>query len=323
MSGPRVLFLPDYGTAVGGGHVMRCLTLAEELGRRGAACGFAVLPEAAQVIERFGGGVQIVGEDWDAEIAVVDGYDYDLADEQALGARGLKVAAFDDLKRPHDCDLVIDYGLGRLESDYPGRARVLTGSSFAPIRPEFTAVRQASLERRAREFGGQVLVSLGLTDVGGVTARLLERIMTQRGWSAIDVVLGAGAQSLPHVRALAARDDRIALHVDSRDMAGLCAAADIAVGAGGGSQWERACVGLPTLLVILAPNQAPTARQLAEFGAALAVDVGGPLFESLFDASLQRLLADEDLRAAITARSTMICDGEGAGRIAEAVLALV
>jgi UDP-2,4-diacetamido-2,4,6-trideoxy-beta-L-altropyranose hydrolase len=36
VNGPRVVFLPDYGPAVGGGHVMRSLTLAGALALKGA-----------------------------------------------------------------------------------------------------------------------------------------------------------------------------------------------------------------------------------------------------------------------------------------------
>lgn len=322
MSGPRILFLPDYGASVGGGHVMRCLTVAAELRRRGATCGFSVLPEAQQVIRRFGADIEIVGRDWPADVAVVDGYDYTAADEAALAARGLKVAAFDDILRAHDCDLVIDSGLGRTAADYPGRARVLAGVDYCPIRAEFTERRPASLARRNGAGEGRVLVSLGLTDVGGVTARVLDLLKAALGWKTLDVVLGAGAQSLSAVQAAAAADSRIRLHIDARNMAQLCEAADFAVGAGGVSQWERACLGLPTLVLILAPNQAPGAVQQADLGAALALDVTAPGFDDQFTAAFDRLATDADLRRSISQTAAALCDGQGAARVADAILAL-
>lgn len=323
MSSPRIIFFPDYGAEIGGGHLMRCLTLASALKARGATCGFVALPGAVEVIDTFGAGVEIVSPDWPADIVVLDGYGLTLEDEKRFSDRGLKVAAFDDILRTHACNLVIDSGLGRLESDYPDTPTVLAGPTYAPLRAEFAARREAALARRAEGFGGRVLVSMGLTDLNGITGRIVEALRGYQGWSAMDVVLGSGAQSLPFVEAAATTDPRITLHVDAQNMAELAAAADIAIGAGGMSQWERAAVGLPTILVILAENQASSARQLAEMGAAIALDAEGPLFESLLESSFVRLVEEPETRTAISERAASLCDGDGADRVAEAVLALV
>lgn len=319
MRGPLIVFLPDYGPAIGGGHVMRSLTLARALKARGARCAFAVAPETAQMMAPFAGDEVEV---WDAEawleqpaVAVVDNYVLTAEDEQALAARGVKVAAMDDIGRLHDCDLVIDPGLGRIAADYPGRARVLAGAAYALVRPEF-------LEAKPDRKGGRLLISLGLTDVAGITAYVLAKLATVEGWTAADVVLGPQAQSLEFAREVAAHDPRVTLHVETNDMARLIAEADLAIGAGGGSVWERACLGLPTLLLVLAENQRPMARRLAEVGAVLALDVSEPGFDETFDAELDRLLSDEVLRGQLSAASSSLCDGQGAGRVADAVLAL-
>lgn len=318
MSGPTIVFLPDYGPAVGGGHVMRSLTLARALMEKGARCAFAVGDETARMMRPFANGVEI----WPARawpdrpvVAVVDNYALTSADEQALARRGVKVAAIDDLGRDHDCDLVIDPGLGRTAADYPGRAQVLAGASYALVRPEF-------LSTPAMRQGGRVLVSLGLTDVGGITAYVVARLATTSGWEAADVVLGSGAESLEFVREVAAHDPRFTLHVETTAMAELIARADLAIGAGGGSTWERACLGLPTLLLILAENQAPMARRLAAEDAVIALDLTDAEFDAIFERELERLLNDAALRDRLSAASYGLCDGQGAERVADAILAL-
>ena len=50
---PRVLFLADGGPEIGGGHAMRCLTLAGALADGGAACAFVAHPGVAQILETF------------------------------------------------------------------------------------------------------------------------------------------------------------------------------------------------------------------------------------------------------------------------------
>jgi UDP-2,4-diacetamido-2,4,6-trideoxy-beta-L-altropyranose hydrolase len=254
---------------------------------------------------------------WPGEpvVCVIDNYAATATDERALADKGFKVAALDDIGRVHDCDLVVDPGLGRTAADYSGRARVLAGPSFALVRPAFT-------EGQPDRAGGRVLVSLGLTDLGGITAGILARLLTIGGWSAVDVVLGGGAESLAYARDLAARDPRIKVHVDSLAMAGLTARADLAVGAGGSSVWERACLALPTLLLVLADNQAPMAHRLEAMGASLVLDARVPDFETAFDLAVIRLLSDQALRDSLAATSHALCDGRGAERVADAILAL-
>ena len=50
------------------------------------------------------------------------------------------------------------------------------------------------------------------------------------------------------------------------NMAELMARADLALGAGGASNWERCYLGLPALITIVAENQRETVEALAEAG---------------------------------------------------------
>jgi UDP-2,4-diacetamido-2,4,6-trideoxy-beta-L-altropyranose hydrolase len=320
MTGPRIVFLPDYGPAVGGGHVMRSLTLAQALTVKGARCAFAVQEETAKAVRAFGW-PQI--EIWpfgqwqdEVDVAVLDNYGLTVEDERDLQFWVKKIVSLDDIGREHDCDLVIDPGYGRTLADYPGRAKVLAGPAYALLRPEFT---RTPVSPQA----GRVLVSLGLTDVGGITQYVVARLVAQTGWSAIDVVVGSGAQSVEFVRELSAHDPRVSLHVDTRDMAGLMAKAQLAIGAGGSSVWERACMGLPSLLLVLADNQAGLAKALADVGAVVSLDIRTPQLPVLLDEAMTRLLSDGRLRSHLSAKSADLCDGQGAVRVADAILALL
>jgi UDP-2,4-diacetamido-2,4,6-trideoxy-beta-L-altropyranose hydrolase len=57
VTSPRILFLADAGPSVGGGHVMRSLTLARALQDAGATCAFLATPEVAAVLDTFGAGI--------------------------------------------------------------------------------------------------------------------------------------------------------------------------------------------------------------------------------------------------------------------------
>jgi spore coat polysaccharide biosynthesis predicted glycosyltransferase SpsG len=196
---------------------------------------------------------------------------------------------------------------------------LLLGPNHAPVRPAFPALREAALARRAA--GGpvaRILVSLGLTDVGGITGRVVDLLLPLTGDIALDVVLGSAGPSLPRLTALA--DPRLTLHVDTQDMPRLTLEADLAIGAGGSTSWERCILALPTLTLILADNQIAAATALAATGASPCLDVADPGFDAAFTAQVERLLADEALRASLSAASATVCDGGGAQRVAGAFL---
>ena len=318
MTSSRILFVCDAGPGVGGGHVMRCLTLAGALAARGAACAFVRTPEAAGILSRYAPDMPLADEDAEADLVVLDSYRMAPAVEAVWRGRAKRLAVIDDLARVHDADLVLDPSFGRAEADYAANV-VLAGPAYALVRPAFAAARAAALARRGKP-ARRCLVSLGLTDEGGITGRVAAALAG--GGLALDVVVGAGAPSLGGLQALA-DEGRVTLHIDSDDMAGLIARADVCVGAGGSSVWERACLGLPTVTLILADNQRDMAMKLDAAGATIALDARWPGLEGRVAEAVGRLVADDGLRAGLSARSAEICDGLGAERVAKALLGLI
>lgn len=334
MTGPRILFVVDAGPAVGGGHVMRSLTLARALEAQGAACVFVGPPAVSELLDAFAPDTpRIPAEDLAAatvreafDAIVFDHYALSEADHRAM-AQDRPVLVIDDLaNRPLGADVVLDSGPSRRAADYlglaPETARLLLGPTYAPVRPEFAALREPALAWRGEPVQ-RVLVSMGLTDVAGITARVVDLIRPRLQDIGIDVVLGGHAASLPGLSKIARRDPRLLLHVDTPHMARLTAEADIGIGAAGSTTWERCTLGLPSLILVLAENQRGAAQAMAERGAALVVDVAAPDFDVAFDRALMRLLRDPALRRQLAKASAEVCDGLGSGRTAEIFLKLI
>ena len=345
----HVAFRADACERIGGGHVVRCLALGEAVRRRGGRVSFvcgsltagakaaieaaghrllriAPLPAAASADwDRAPLPPPVQEEDWAATLAalatdrpswiVVDHYRLDRQWEGPARTSRFRLAVLDDLaNRPHDCDLLVDQTFGRSAADYDGlvggAARRLTGSAYALLRPEFAAARPEALARR-RSAGPvrRVLVSLGTTDPGGATAPAVEAALAAAPDAEVDVVLARGAPSRTRVEALAAASSRVRVH-DEADMAALGSAADLAVGAAGGSAWERCCLGLPSVILVLAANQRLVAAGLDAIGAARAA---ASVEEA--KAALAALVAEADARLAMTAAAAPVADGLGAERV--------
>ena len=332
---PRILFAPA-PVAAGGGHLMRCLSLAGALAARGAAVVFAVTPADAHLIERFAPGLtprlirpveigQTVRQGA-CDAVVVDDYGLIDADERTLRRYGCRVLmVIDDLAdRPHLADLLLDPGHGRSAQDYaallPPGAERLVGPAYALLRPEFPRLRDEA--RPTRIQPERVFVSFGLSDVASVTIRAMDIIRPLAPQARFDVAVGADAPSLEALQAMAAGDPGVIVHVETADAAALMAQADLAVGAGGGSAWERCCLGLPSLAVIVADNQRPSIEALSADGVLIAVDFADRRWEHALSEGFTALLAPERRRA-LSAASRALCDGRGAERAADALLARI
>jgi UDP-2,4-diacetamido-2,4,6-trideoxy-beta-L-altropyranose hydrolase len=278
------------------------------------------VPEAApEVLTRQ---VAALAEAYVPDWVVIDHYRLQPRRESGLRAPGGRLMMIDDLGRTHDCDLLLDPGYGRAPDDYlglvPPNAILLTGPSYALVRPEFAQARPGALVGRNGAPVRRVLLMLGLTDLGGLTGRVAQALLPVLGDVRLDIALGATACSLASLKSL--NDPRVSLHVDATDMARLMSEADLAIGAGGSSLWERACLGLPGVTLILADNQRDLALRMAADGLTLAVEAGAPGWKGQLTATVSALARDAAQRSDMSARLAALCDGLGAERAAEAML---
>ncbi len=356
----KIVFRVDASTRMGTGHLMRCLTLAEALRERGAQTHFicreqtghlipllqqkaipiTVLPapktgdtppgedyaawlgvtqaeDAGQTIEALKG----EKPDW----LVVDHYGLDRDWERRLRPYAGKQMVIDDLaNRPHECDLLLDQnysaeGERRYAERAPGHCKRLVGPRYALLRPEYAAYRQTLLpyDREVR----RVLAFFGGTDPDNMTGLTLTALSNpELRHLTVDLVVGA---NYPHGEALqrqAAKRPDTTLHRSRPSLADLMAQADLALGAGGATTWERMCLGLPTLVVTIADNQRPAAEALA---AAQLIHYVGHSSEVSAESLSKAIIGWVSKPSRLTEMSLqnqLLVDGLGASRIREVML---
>ena len=337
----KVVFRADASAAIGAGHVMRCLALADALKRRGVATQFICREQPGDLCEsieakghglsRLPEGVADVRADAEysaaafttADWLVVDHYGLDVAWERAMRAQARRILAIDDLAdRAHDCDLLLDQnlrpeGAARHAGPLPVGCTPLYGPRHALLRPQFAA-RRAPRDRRAVR---RILVSFGGADAGGETLKALAAIARLAGTPpAVDVVIG---QANPHRAAIEQACQALPaarLHGQVEDMAALMAAADLAIGAGGTTSWERCCLGLPCLTIAIADNQLAPAAALAEAGGQLYLGASAQVSEDRLASALASAIALPELRAHLSRRGMELVDGRGVDRVANHLL---
>ncbi len=325
----RVIFRCDASSEMGSGHVMRCLTLARFMKEQGWACTFSVSEGTADIVPALAlAGHHMTGPQGPfsadkADIIVIDHYSLSAPDETYYRQFVQRVIVLDDLAdRAHDCELLLDQTYGRKPDEYralvPAQAEVLTGAGYALLRPEFAVMRPLALRRRQEMKGeaARVLVSLGGTDPHDTTSVIIEGL-AQTGLT-IDIVMGAASRHMDGISArvavLADRGVSIRLHSNTGAMPALMSSADIAIGAGGTTSWERCCLGLPTILVELAYNQLTIAKNLEDAGAIYNLGWHAHLTPDAVFAATGYLQKNPDRLYDMAMCAAQICDGNGVER---------
>jgi len=339
----HAVFRADASPAIGGGHVQRCLTLADAFAAEGWRCSFAFRDGTLETVPALKGrGHQLLPlsglvESEPSEIAaglkepcdllVVDHYGRDESFETRCRISAPSVFALDDRPlRRHDADFLLDATPRPNEDTYravvPPTCQLLIGPRFALLRSQFTKARATALARRDQGADPRrLLVSMGMTDPENITAQVLRGIAASGLPLAVDVVLGATAPHIEAVRGLISELRLEAtLHVDVSDMATLVSAADLAIGAAGQTSFERCCLGLPSLIAVTADNQTQFAEALVAAG---AVEQLRSTNETDIASALTALFRDPVQRRQMSRRAAALCDGDGAARAVQMVVASI
>ncbi len=261
-----------------------------------------------------------ISPDW----VILDHYAFDGRWRSAALSNQIKLLVLDDLaNRRIDADIVLDANFGKSAEDYrglvPPTCEVLAGTAYCLLRSEFADSRAEALVRRATvNTPRTVLISMGGVDLPDATSRILENL-AQLPFApelSVTAVMSANAPALGRVQHVAATlplDCTVRIGVS--DMATLMGKSDLAIGAVGGTTWERCALGLPTLMLTIAENQIPAAQALHQARAATYL---GNIADDGWPGALLTALTElyqSDALAGISEISAAICDGDGAERV--------
>ncbi len=253
---------------------------------------------------------------------IVDHYALDARWESQMRSVCQKIVVIDDLAdREHDCDILLDQNLGTTEGDYSGLVPThcikLIGPKFALLRPDFTQWREYSLQRRKHPQLKNILVSMGGVDKDNITRQILHQlsISSLPAECTITVIMGATAPWLEDIQNFAIKmpiATKVLVNVEN--MAELIANSDFAIGAAGATAWERCCLGVPSLTMVIADNQKKVAAALAEKKATILYNPSVTMEENV------QLVLDINKYKELSSASAAIVDGLGIDKVVEKIL---
>jgi len=347
----RVVFRADASIYIGSGHIMRCLVLAKLLLVKGHSVLFVTRPQKGDFVSYLiSQGIEVVKlnqlsvsrvprydtdylawlqVDWQedakdvlskvnaADLIVVDHYginkEWEMHISNSLDA---KILAIDDLVREHFADLILDQTFGRESRDYIcNNSTILAGSDFSLLASEFSLLRASKryCEKPKAEY--RVLVSMGAIDKPNVTLKVLEKLQEISDMDLkVTVLLSERSPSYEDVKAFCSERKYIEHIAFSTNMAQLMRGHHIAIGAPGSTSLERACLGLPSIIIPIADNQLDIARNVANSGAAIMLEINR--INADFEAGLRKIILNWNKYHNANLKLT---DGLGTERVVSAI----
>ncbi len=324
----KFLIRTDASSTIGTGHIMRCLTLANEIEMRGGEVAWVSAEEPGNInslIRSAGFHVhsQMPTGEWDW--LIVDHYHLNHHWERTMRSHSKRILVIDDLaNRSHDCDLLVDTTFPGISNRYlennlvSDQAKLLLGPKYCFLRPEFLKNRKTDNDSfDASKSPIRILVNFGGGDPTNETQKVLQAL-DQYPLHSLSIRVMTGFQSSPPTN-LPKRHPTQLLGPEAR-VAEEMKMADLFIGAGGTTTWERLCVGLPSLVVTIADNQVNMIRNLAQAGYLSYLGSSEDVSPKMILESLQSHLENPDHLAGYSKKGQALVDGLGVHRVADSLI---
>lgn len=350
----KVAIRVDSSTEVGSGHLMRCLALARalkdssvdsafvmrdhkgNLNHRVVEAGFSLrsLPlnvcEDPSFLPRLGTEANTDAletldflNDYNPDWLVVDHYSIGAAWERTIRVAGVPILVIDDLaNRNHDCDALLDQNFPpddpcRYKNLVPSGCLRFLGPRYVLLNPKFSSERRRLIDN-PRPTRDDILVSFGSTNnlnLAEITYEALKHPSLQR--HRVNLVLGADHDNYDAVRRLFSNRPNTRLFGPQPDLVSLMSSAQLSIGAGGSTIWERRCLGLRSVVVSIASNQEPLCRMLSDLGMINYVGTLETISSTMVAVACEAELRQPPPDIMSESNSPYDVDGDGAKRIAQ------
>ena len=340
----------DANDTVATGHVMRCITIAKQLILAGSKVLFFTADEyAGELLKKAGMQYVCLHTRWDhmaeetallrRELAkadcgklLVDSYQVTEQYFRELSDLCRVIYIDDCFEKVYPVDMVINYNAYHVrfpyEKAYAGKAKILLGTSYVPLREEFGTKSGVHEDSTAKDTAGmRILLSSGGGDLCNALSGVLSVAMQDRALHNVifDVVVGGFNRNAEELERHAKEYSNIRLHYHVEHMAELMGQCTAAVSAAGTMLFELSAMQTPTVFFVSADNQQYDHEYFAKEERMLyAGDIRQDRDKCLNEICrcLKLILQDGKMRDRMKQKMYEVTDGRGAQRIAEEIIRL-
>ncbi len=343
----NLVFRADSGDTVGWGHTIRCFALAKKFQEKNFKISFIVKKypnHISNFLEKQGFDIfylnnkqyywksdakqtqKIIQKIGDVDFLIVDNYRLKIKWEKFLKPHVKKLIVIDDMTlRNHECDLLLDQNYyENIEKLYskliPKECRLLIGPKFALIRDEFYQKRKKRKKRDGEinrilvSFGGSNYIDDIIKTMNGIKGLKNNKIK-------VDLLIPNLNKDDMKIQKLFSKFVNITIHHKNFNMSELMNQADLSIGAGGSSTWERCCLGLPSIVSIFAKNQLQLTEEMAKYGFVINLGMSKKISSQDYTDAIKNL--NKFILFQMSKNGLKLVDGKGTLRVAKEMLNLL
>ncbi|MDB3945471.1 UDP-2,4-diacetamido-2,4,6-trideoxy-beta-L-altropyranose hydrolase [Gammaproteobacteria bacterium] len=352
----RIVFRVDASTHIGSGHIRRCTILAEYLRARGARISFICrtldghlcdyleqkrftvhrlsaegknngtlsshiqivendIVESRSILSRFG------AFDW----VIIDHYQLAQDWQRAISEHVQNILVIDDLAiKQHYCKILVNHAfLPQLHEQYcnlvPPSTRLLLGPDYFILDPNYVSVKKVNGGSVATH--NRLMVFFGGADSTDETTKAINAIREIRAnLFNVDIVVTRQNKNRHYIKNVVSNIENCTLHEDLPHLGFLMAKATLALGAGGGTSYERLFMGLASLVVTTADHQVQPIREMNKLNLVSWLGNSESVTQTTIKRSLEAWLSADSMKFLISnAKMMQIVDGNGLYRIEQSL----
>jgi UDP-2,4-diacetamido-2,4,6-trideoxy-beta-L-altropyranose hydrolase len=337
MDKSKVYIRVDSNPVISGGHVMRCLAIAETLSEVGRKVCFLVADDnPISVLEERGFSYINLHSNWQnlmtdfeqvKSIVSKEEYPFLIIDTYKV------TKEYVDSLKPYcriaylgskkgflgNLDLLINYSTdidyAFYNNSYTKKTRLLLGPSYAPLRKEFQSIIPVY-----RDEIGHILITTGNTDRNHIVSSLIAKLLPEIDGTTVklDVVIGRMFDYKDELHKCYDSDARVELHENVESMSALMKECDLAITANGTTVYELSAVGLPSISFAMVEEQVKSAEALSELG---VIDYCGRSYcmpdecISVIVKKVRYYMGNHDELRKLAMKAHELIDGNGCSRI--------
>ncbi|TYQ25766.1 UDP-2,4-diacetamido-2,4,6-trideoxy-beta-L-altropyranose hydrolase [Pseudanabaena sp. UWO310] len=336
----KIIIRADASIQVGTGHVMRCLALAQAWQDKGGEVIFILANKSTALENRLlSEGIKVVyllaetgsyedanqtvdfAQKFNAQWIVVDGYHFRAKYQKAIKDFGIRLLVFDDYGHAEHyyADLVLNQNIVVNNKDlYRNRetyTQLLLGTQYALLRREFW--QWQNWQREINPITRKLLVTFGGSDPDNVTLKVIQALdwLNKDDLETIVVIGGTNPHHEVLQKEVSNSSLAISLQRNVSNMPELMAWADLAIAAGGSTNWELAFMGLPSLVITVADNQKAIATELDTQGIVIHIGWYQQITLEKIGMVVQEFIYDQSKREEMSQKGKKLVNGYGARHV--------
>ncbi len=338
----------DVSSSIGTGHFFRCLALSQNLKSNFNEIIFLINKSSLKITkileknkfkflylsENLNNDKSIIEfftntlKDYSTHnnFILIDNYSIDFTMESHIRHLFQKIIVIDDLaNRKHDCDLLIDQNYyenfeNRYDFILSKNTVKLLGPKYAIIRDEFKEIPKKQFQTDSKIKN--ILISFGGVDPTNECTKALKSIMSLQFEDVqITIIAGMFNQNFFKLNETYQnyKNIRIFQHVDN--LGELMSNADIFIGAGGTTTWERLYLGLPSMITIISENQHESVEFLSKQNQIINLGLAKNVSLSTYKKAITELNSEDLIQ--LSERNKQLIDGNGIQRIKKQIIELI